>query len=114
MRQLAWRAAVVVSVVLFPAVTYGLGRAAETNRATVAGHAETIGYICSTTTVLDSLVLAAAAQIQLNFENGTYARLVADGTLTAENVEAARETFRHYRAAHRLLSRNQACHGSGP
>lgn len=66
-------------------------------------------YLCSTTSVLDSLVVAASDQIQLNFDNGTYKRLRAQGTLTRANLRAARETLEQYRAAHLILSRTTPC-----
>lgn len=73
------------------------------NRAAKAD--EQLRYLCETTLVLDDLVVAARDQIQLNFDNGTYARLVKTGVLTQENVDAARDTLAQYKASHdRLLA----------
>ena len=68
-----------------------------------------IVYICSTTSVLDKLVVTAAAQIQTAFANGEYARLEKHGAFTQKNVDAARATLRQYRAAHLQLKHDQAC-----
>lgn len=68
-----------------------------------------IVYICSTTSVLDRLVVLAAAQINTAFADGQYARLLKQGIATKKNVAAARATLRQYRAAHVQLKHDQAC-----
>lgn len=68
-----------------------------------------IVYICSTTSVLDRLVVSAAAQIDTAFADGEYARLLKNGIITKKNVKAARDTLRQYRASHERLKHDQAC-----
>lgn len=71
-----------------------------------------IVYICSTTSVLDKLVVSAAAQIDTAFKDGQYERLLRQGIATRKNVDAARATLRQYRAAHAQLKHDQACFAS--
>lgn len=84
---------------------FAVVRSAETQKKQSAA----IVYICSTTSVLDKLVVSAAAQIDTAFKDGQYARLLKQGIATQKNVDAARATLRQYRAAHVQLTHDQAC-----
>ena len=68
-----------------------------------------IQYICSSNSVLNQLVVAAHDQIDKNFEDGTYDRLVKQGLLTRANVEAAVKTREKYQEAHIKLTNNGPC-----
>lgn len=69
-----------------------------------------VKFICSTTGVLDVIVVSAADQIEANFENGTYDNLVKRGIINAENVRAAQATLVAYRKAHtRLATHDVRC-----
>lgn len=85
--------------------SFAVIRTAQTQRKQNAA----IVYICSTTSVLDRLVVSAAAQIDTAFKDGQWARLQKQGIATQKNVDAARATLRQYRAAHVKLEHDQAC-----
>src|ERR1041385_1706767 len=70
---------------------------------------KTVKYLCSTTSTLDHLVVSAEKQLKVNFDNGTYARLLKSGLLTQENVKAAREAIAAYKASHIVLIHNKSC-----
>jgi len=80
-------------------------------QADVRNNQKSITYICSTTSVLDNLVVAAAGQIEQNFKNGTYGKLERAGVLSDKNVAAAETTLEQYRAAHQKLQHTAACRG---
>lgn len=69
-----------------------------------------VKFICSTTGVLDVIVVSAADQIAENFKNGTYDNLVKRGIANAANVRAAQTTLVAYRKAHtRLATHDVRC-----
>lgn len=74
-----------------------------------AANRRAIVYICSTTTVLDSLVVTAADQIHGSLRNGTYKRLLKAGVITQENIDDAEATLHKYRKAHVKLANVSAC-----
>lgn len=74
-----------------------------------AANQRAIVYICSTTTVLDHLVVAASDQIDASFANGTYKKLEKSGILGEASIQAARNTLREYRKAHIKLTAASAC-----
>lgn len=84
-------------------------KAADAQKRVVAANGRAIKYICSTTSVLDGLVLAAEGQISENFENGTYEKLRRSGVLSTSNVEAARVAQVQYERAHLKLADRHAC-----
>lgn len=68
-----------------------------------------LAYICSTTSVLDKLVVTARDQVKQNLDNGTYEKLLRQGVLTEANVESAQATVDAYGKAHVTLKHNRAC-----
>lgn len=66
-------------------------------------------YICSTTTVLDDLVVAAGGQLAQNLRSGTYEKLERQGIITPSDVAIARQALRQYRLAHVKLANGSAC-----
>lgn len=68
-----------------------------------------INYICSTTTVLDELVVSGANSIQENFDNGTYQKLERQGIISQANIEAAHALLNKYREADFKLKHNGVC-----
>jgi hypothetical protein len=76
-------------------------------------NAKTLTYICNVSTVFDKVIVDAGNQIQKNFDNGTYDRLLRQGVITQENVDAARKTLASYRETHRVLIQNGACKNHG-
>jgi len=79
----------------------------------VEKNTDAIQFICQTGMVLDRLVVQAAAQIDLNFRNGTYDRLLRNRILQPVNVQAARNTLSYYRKTHRALvgPQSKRCRG---
>jgi hypothetical protein len=68
-----------------------------------------IVYICSTTGVLDSLVVQVAQSLELNIKSGLYQTLVANGTLPPRAIKEAQENLIKYRQAHKVLSDTKPC-----
>lgn len=78
-------------------------------RAQVAANHRAIGYICSTTSVLDDLVAQQAEQIKENFDNGTYEHLLALGVIKQSNIDQARRTLVQFNRSHKKLTKKSAC-----
>lgn len=76
---------------------------------TAAANRRAIIYICSTTKVLDRLVVTAADQVHGSLQNGTYKRLLKTGVVTQKNIDDARATLHQYRKAHVKLTSASAC-----
>lgn len=74
-----------------------------------AANRRAIIYICSTTDVLDHLVVSASGEIDASFKDGTYKRLERNGILSTERIQAARHSLRQYRKAHVKLTKTSAC-----
>lgn len=101
-KPVLWQVVMFITLVIVPPAAYVIGHR-------VSDNTKALNYICSTTSVLDSLVVAAGDQIQASFDNGTYERLRKQGVITTENIRAAHTTLEKYRDAHRLLRSNSAC-----
>lgn len=78
-------------------------------RIEVAANKRAIGYICSTTSVLDQLVSQQATQIRENFANGTYKHLLELGVIKQNNIDQARLTLAQFEHSHHKLTRHSAC-----
>jgi hypothetical protein len=78
---------------------------AAANKNAIARNERALSYICSTTSILDALVVQVRDQIDANFRNGTYARL----HLPKENIIEAHRTREQYEAANLKLKANGAC-----
>lgn len=71
---------------------------------------KTLAFLCETSGGLSTVLSDAADQIQENFDNGTYARLLAKGISTKESVEKAAATRNSYRTqAKKLRNPNSPC-----
>jgi hypothetical protein len=68
-----------------------------------------LAYICSTTLILDKIVVNQAQQIQENFTNGTYQRLLDKGIITQKNINDAATTLKSFTDAHNVLRNSSAC-----
>lgn len=73
---------------------------------------EQVTFLCRTSGALALVLDSAANQIQTNFTNGTYSRLLKQGIITQDNVNNAQQTLDQYRAEVALLrSPDSPCRG---
>ena len=70
-----------------------------------------VTFLCSTTSILDKLVVDSARTNQTDLKNGTYTRLLKAGLITPEFIAQAKREVRIYNRAHRDLvgGENGAC-----
>jgi len=66
-------------------------------------------YICSTTSVLDNLVVEVAKSVRLNLNSGFYDQLIAQGVLPPDAKTQAKINLTKYDAAHDILSDTKPC-----
>lgn len=106
------RGVLVSAVVAYIAIAAGfvsIIRIQHTNTETIKRNKAAVQYICSTTGVLDQLVVAAANSIQSAIDGGVYDRFVRTGNLTEKDVDAAKKLLVNYKAAHVRLSDRTKC-----
>jgi VIT1/CCC1 family predicted Fe2+/Mn2+ transporter len=70
---------------------------------------DTLRYVCSTTSILDGLVAQVIVGIERNLKDGTYDRLVSNGTLPARAIVDAEEQLAEYKAAEKVLADPEPC-----
>lgn len=90
------------------------GKGYDRTTSAINSNAHAIQYICSTTSVLDSLVSQQAAQLKANFKNGTYTHLLKQHIIKPELVAQARKTLVQFERSHEKLTEHSACRDSHP
>lgn len=95
---------VLTGVLIFLVITRVTNNGDQINR-----NQQALAYICSTTSILDALVVQVRDQIDGNFENGTYEKLLRQGIYTSAAIEEAHTTRHRYQQAHLKLEANGAC-----
>jgi len=80
----------------------------ETDKRTSENRAAIV-YICSTTTVLDDLVVEVSKSLKANLESGFYDQLIANGTLPPGAKAQAKVNLQKYNEAHARLSDTKPC-----
>ena len=99
---------VILVVMAFAFAVYSKHHEQKVNQVVVDTE-DAVSFICSTTTVLDDLVVQARDQIQGSLDNGTYARLLKQGVITRENIRNAKLVKAKYEVAHRELRLPNGC-----
>lgn len=105
--------AMVAIAVFFAGATFIITRNSHQLDKQVERNRQTLRFICSTTHVLDQLVVQVRDQIDANFKNGTYRRLLEQGVIKPDNIAEAHETRNRYQDSHMQLTGPQAatCEG---
>lgn len=105
--------AMVAIAVFFAGATYTINRNSQKLDDQVQQNRQTLNFICSTTHVLDLLVVQVRDQIDANFDNGTYKRLLDQGVITPDDVAQAHKSRNSYQDSHLQLTGPQAdsCEG---